>query len=97
MSVLPKFTYLFRQTPVPIPNLFFKRLDGIITYFIWNGSIPRIAKATLQLPVTLGGLALPYFNKYYWAAVLDTVKWWLERRLTLLLLWRQRCLVPTLS
>lgn len=31
MSVLPKFTYLFRQMPVPIPNLFFKRLGSIIT------------------------------------------------------------------
>lgn len=32
---------------------------------------------TLQLPVMLGGLAVPCFLKYYWAAVLVTVKWWL--------------------
>lgn len=78
MSILPKFTYLFPQTPVPIPKSFFNKLDGIITSFVWNGKIPRIAKSTLQLPCTLGGLALPCLIKYYWVAVLVTVKWWLS-------------------
>lgn len=40
--------------------------------------MPRIAKATLQLPISLGSLALPCFVKYYWAAVLITVQWWLS-------------------
>lgn len=78
MSILPKFIYLFRQTPIPISITFFRHLDSIMTSFIWNGRAPRIAKATLQLPGTLGGLALPCFLKYYWAAVLVTVKWWLS-------------------
>lgn len=77
MSILPKFTYLFRQTPVPIPLSFFTKLDSLVTSFVWNGKAPRIAKTTLQLPVAMGGLALPCFLKYYWAAVLVTLKWWL--------------------
>lgn len=77
MSVLSKFVYLFRQTPVPIPRAFFDKLDSVLLAFIWNGGTPRIAKTTLHLPITLGGLALPCFVKYYWAAVLVTVRWWL--------------------
>lgn len=78
MSILPKFLYLFRQTPIPIPNTFFNKLYSIITSFIWNGGTPRIAKITLQLPASLAGLALPCFIKYYWAAVLAMVHWWLS-------------------
>lgn len=37
-----------------------------------------MAKVKLQLPTSLGGLALPCLLKYYWAAVLVTVKWWLS-------------------
>lgn len=35
-----------------------------------------MAKSTLYLPVQLGGLTLPNFQVYYWAAVLVTVYWW---------------------
>lgn len=72
MSVLPKFTYLFRQTPGPLPDRFFKKMDSITTSFVWNGKNPR----TLQLRSCWG--AWPCFIKYYWAAVLVTVKWWLS-------------------
>lgn len=78
MYILPKFTYLFRQTPIPILNAFFRRLDTILISFIWKGVTPRVAKSTLQLPITLGGLTLPCFIKYYWAAILVTVRRWLS-------------------
>lgn len=78
MSVLPRFLYVFRQTLVHIPQSFFKKLDKLIISFVWNGGVPRIAKSTLQLPLSLGGLALPCFLKYYWAAVLVTLRWWLS-------------------
>lgn len=76
MSFLPKFLYAFRHTPVPIPNSFFLKLDQTITSFIWAGATPRVAKHTLQLSLTEGGLSLPNFKKYYWAAILVTVRWW---------------------
>lgn len=34
---------------------------------------------TLQLPVTQGGLSLPDFQVYFWAAVLVTVRWWFSQ------------------
>lgn len=55
---------------------FFHRLDSIGTYFIRTGTTTRTAKTTLQLPITVGSLALPRFIKFYWAAVLVTVLWW---------------------
>lgn len=63
MTVLPRFTYLFRHTPIPIPVSFFNKLDSIITSFVWKGTMPRIAKSTLQLPVTLGGFGPTMFRK----------------------------------
>lgn len=44
--------------------------------FIWAGKSPRVAKNILYLPLSSGGLALPNFLMYYWAAVLVTVRWW---------------------
>lgn len=41
--------------------------------------MPRIAKTTLQLPLTVGGLALPCFCQYYWVTVLVTVRWLFEQ------------------
>lgn len=40
ISYLPKFLYIFRQSPVPIPAAFFPKLDRAITSFIWAGSNP---------------------------------------------------------
>lgn len=76
---LPKFLYIFRNTPVHIPVSFFHRLDGVVSSFICGGKTPRIAKRKLQLPLSSGGLALPCFRKYYWAAVLVTVRWWFKQ------------------
>lgn len=45
--------------------LFFVKLDQTINSFVWAGSTPRIAKNTLQLSLSEGGLSLPNFNKYY--------------------------------
>lgn len=76
MTFLPKFLYVFKNTSVPIPNSFFQKLDQVINFFIWAGLTPRVAKTALQLPLSAGGLALPCFKQYYWAAVLVTVSWW---------------------
>lgn len=59
-----------------IPNAFLTKLDQIITSFIWACLVPRAARAKLQLPLSEGGPALACFKKYYWAAVMVTVRWW---------------------
>lgn len=73
MIFLPKFVYFFRQTPTLLPQFFFHRLDSIVTSFIWVGSTPTLYLSTLHLPINRGGLALPNFQLYYWAAVLFTI------------------------
>lgn len=74
--ILPKFNYLFRNCPVWIPASFFREIDRIVGSFIWSGRNPRLARTTLFLPADLGGLALPNFQLYFWAAMLVTVHWW---------------------
>lgn len=39
----------------------------------------RLARSTLCLPVRCGGLALPNFQTYFWAAILVSVRWWFVR------------------
>lgn len=77
MNVLPKFSYLFQCLPVYIPMSFFKRLDSLISSFIWNNKSPRLSRAYLQRPKVFGGMALPNFQLYYWAANIRPILHWL--------------------
>ena len=76
MTVLPKYLYLFQCLPVFIPGTFFKKLDSIITSYIWNGKQPRLRKEFLQRAKRDGGMALPNFRFYYWAANLHCMSHW---------------------
>lgn len=76
MLYLPKFLYVFRNSPTWIPNSFFAEVDRCVGSSIWEGGTPRLARSTLTLPVRCGGLALPNYRTYYWTAVLVTVRWW---------------------
>ncbi len=74
MNILPKLLYLFECLPFFLPNSFFKKIDGLIMPFVWNGKVPRIGKQLLQRPRLNGGLALPHFRSYYWAAILRIIQ-----------------------
>lgn len=76
MNVLPKFLYLFQCVPIFLPKSFFHSLDSLISQFIWNKHTPRLKKEILQKPKNLGGLALPNFLLYYWAANIRTLLHW---------------------
>lgn len=58
MVYLPKFLYFFRNTLISIPKVTSTKLYSLIRTFIWAGKTPRLAKRTLQLPLSQGGLAL---------------------------------------
>lgn len=79
MIYLPKFLYLFRNSPLIPPRLIFAKLKSIIYSFVWNGRPPWLAITTFQLPITQGGLSLPDFQVYFLAAVLVTVRWWFSQ------------------
>lgn len=51
----------------------------MILPFIWGYKMHRISKAHLQNPKELGGLALPTFRQYYWAAKMSAMMFWRER------------------
>ncbi len=76
MTVLPKYLYLFQCLPVFIPGTFFKKIDSIISSYIWNGKQPRLRKEFLQRAKHDGGMALPNFRFYYWAANLYCMSHW---------------------
>ena len=55
---------------------FFKRLDTLISSFIWNNKILCLSRAYLQRPKVLG-MALPDFQLYYCAANIRSIVHWL--------------------
>lgn len=68
MNVLPKFLFLFQMLPTVVPKYLFKQLHSAVSRFIWKGKIPRIRLNILQGTPQEGGLKLPNFETYYWAA-----------------------------
>lgn len=78
MNILPKFSYLFQCLPVYLTKTFFRKLDSLISEFLWQGRPSRLRKLYLERPRVLGGLALPNFQFYYWAANLRIFHYWLQ-------------------
>lgn len=78
MKVLPKFLYFFQCNPVFIPKIFFHKLDTAILEFIWDKRVPRLRKNVLQKPKKDGGMALPNFLYYYWAANMQPILHWMQ-------------------
>ncbi len=68
MISLPRFLiYLSKYSNFSYFRLF-KELDSIILSYVWNYKTHRISKINLQKPRSVGGLGLPVFKHYYWAA-----------------------------
>lgn len=76
MNVLPKFLFLFQCLPIYLPKAFFNELDKIVSHFIWAGKTPRARCSVLQRSKEEGGLALPDFRAYYWAANIQKAYTW---------------------
>ncbi len=78
MVVLPRFLYIFQSIPVCIPQNHFRKLDSIISSFVWSGKIPRISKKHLIKSPSEGGFGLPQFRSYYLASHLKIISFWME-------------------
>lgn len=78
MNMLPKFLYFFQCLPIFIPKSFFRSINQAISAFIWVNKVPRISRTVLQGNRCLGGLALPNFLYYYWAANLQKLTFWMH-------------------
>lgn len=80
MNILPRFLYLFQSIPIFLPKSFFHSLSKLITSFIWAGKHPRISRSILEMSRFGGGLALPNFRCYYWAANIQKLLYWTMQR-----------------
>lgn len=76
MVTLPRFLYLFQNVPIFLTQSFFKTLDSVIMPFIWGYKAHRISKAHICKTKDIGGLGLPCFQHYYWAANLRALMYW---------------------
>lgn len=76
MMALPRFLYLFQTLPIFIPQTFFMNLNSIILPFIWGFKVHRIARKHITKPKPAGGLGLPNFQHYYWAANCRALMYW---------------------
>lgn len=76
MVTLPRFLYLFQNLPIFLPKTFFKALDSIVLPFVWGFRAHRISKLHVCKPRSMGGLGLPNFQHYYWAANCRALSYW---------------------
>lgn len=78
INILPRFSYLFQCISLFLPQTFSRKVDSLILEFVWNMKVPRMRKQYLQRPKQLGGMTLPNFRFYYWAANIWIFKYWLQ-------------------
>lgn len=78
MNILPRFLYLFQNLPIFLPKSFFRSINERLSNFLWEGKVPRLRRAFLERPRVEGGLALPNFMHYYWAANFQKLTYWFQ-------------------
>uniref|UniRef100_A0A3Q3A5T6 Reverse transcriptase domain-containing protein n=1 Tax=Kryptolebias marmoratus TaxID=37003 RepID=A0A3Q3A5T6_KRYMA len=78
MVLMPKLLFLFQTIPIFIPNSFFKKLEKITFMYIWNENIPRIRKEFLERRKEEGGLDMPNYMHFYWAANVCKLCFWFK-------------------
>lgn len=79
MNILPRLLFLFQNLPVFIPQSTFKLLDKLMSKCIWQNKRPRVRLKILMSSKENGGLSLPNFKLYYWAAQMKAIVAWIIR------------------
>lgn len=74
MNILQRLNFLFQNLPCYLNTNFFKRINSLISRYIWNHKKPRLKLSLLMKPKELGGVSLPNLQLYFWAAQIKHVK-----------------------
>ncbi len=64
MNILPRVNFYSSMIPLPPPAGYWKKLDSVISQYIWNGKRPRIKLSTLLRNRSDGGWSFPNFKLY---------------------------------
>lgn len=84
MNVLPRLLYIIQMLPIYIPSKIFTKIHSAVGVFVWNNKRPRMEFRKLQLPIKKGGLGIPNFKFYHWAAQLKFMSEWIKKKSFLL-------------
>uniref|UniRef100_A0A803JF55 Reverse transcriptase domain-containing protein n=1 Tax=Xenopus tropicalis TaxID=8364 RepID=A0A803JF55_XENTR len=68
MIFLPKYLYIFSNTPTHIPKKALQDIDRTQSEFIWGNKTPTLSRATLNAPIDQLGLTSPNYELYYLAS-----------------------------
>uniref|UniRef100_A0A8C1GVL0 Reverse transcriptase domain-containing protein n=1 Tax=Cyprinus carpio TaxID=7962 RepID=A0A8C1GVL0_CYPCA len=78
MNILPRINFVGSMLPLAPPKGYWKKINLLLSKFIWAGKRPRIKISVLQRPKKSGGLGLPNFQLYHWAFVLRSLSIWFD-------------------
>lgn len=78
MVLAPKVFYKMQMLPIPLPQIYLKKLTQILNGFVWNNKKPRVAHRVICREKAQGGLAMPDFKKYFNAIVIARAVDWVK-------------------
>lgn len=64
--------------PFFLPKYVCREIDNLISSFVWCKTVPRMRRVFLEVPKSAGGLDLPNFISYYWAANISKLPYWIS-------------------
>lgn len=76
MNILPRVNFCSTMLPLPPPAGHWEKLHRLLCNYVWRGKRPRLKISTLQRRKISGGLGIPNFEHYFWAATLRPLCTW---------------------
>lgn len=65
MNIVPRLLYVLYTVPIPLPQIFFKKVRRAFLSFIWKDGNARLAYNILHRSKKEGGVGMPHIATYY--------------------------------